>query len=372
MLEPSPLPNGALLPGSTIGILGGGQLGRMIALAAARLGYRCHIYAPEPENPAFDVAARHTVGRYDDEQALRHFATTVECVTYEFENVPARAVEVLSARIPVRPGAKALAVCQDRVLEKQLARSLGALTADFAEVNTLEDLTEQVQHLGTPSILKTRRFGYDGKGQCVLRSLEDVAAAWAAVAGAPCILERFVPFNREVSVVVARGLDGAVKAFPVTENAHSEQILRRSTVPANIHPTTARMAIDIASRIGEALDYFGVFTVEFFVELRSGNGGSEEVLYVNEIAPRVHNSGHWTLDGADTSQFEQHVRAITGLPLGSTAQRAPRVEMTNLIGSDMDMWKHYLAEPGAQLHLYGKGEARAGRKMGHVTRLLPQ
>ena len=253
-----------------------------------------------------------------------------------------------------------------------LFRSLGALTADFAEVNTLEDLTEQVQHLGTPSILKTRRYGYDGKGQFVLRSPEDAAAAWAAVAGAPCILERFVPFTREVSVMVARGLDGTVKAFPVTENEHREQILRRSTVPANIHPTTARMAIETASHIGEALGYVGVFAVEFFVETRIGNGASQEVLYVNEIAPRVHNSGHWTLDGADTSQFEQHVRAITGLPLGSTAQRAPRVEMTNLIGSDTDMWKHYLGEPGAQLHLYGKGEARAGRKMGHVTRLLPQ
>jgi 5-(carboxyamino)imidazole ribonucleotide synthase len=368
MVEPTPLPNKALFPGDTIGILGGGQLGRMIALAAARLGFRCHIYAPEPENPAFDVSARHTVGRYDDEQALRQFAASVECVTYEFENVPARAVEVLGARIPVRPGAKALAVCQDRILEKRLARELGALTADFAEVNSLDELIAQVEQLGTPSILKTRRFGYDGKGQFVLRSPADAEAAWAAITGAPCILERFVPFTREVSVVAARGLDGVVKAFPVTENEHKDQILRRSTVPASLHPTTARKAIEIASRIGDALGYVGVFAVEFFVEMQ----GSTEVLYVNEIAPRVHNSGHWTLDGADTSQFEQHVRAITGLPLGSTAQRSLRVEMINLIGADTEAWKHHLAEPGAQLHLYGKGEPRPGRKMGHVTRLLTQ
>jgi 5-(carboxyamino)imidazole ribonucleotide synthase len=360
------MPERSLSPGETIGILGGGQLGRMIALAAARLGFRCHIYAPEAQSPAFDVAAEHTIGRYDDESSLRQFAASVHCVTYEFENVPSRTVEVLAARVPVRPGAKALAVCQDRVLEKQLARALGAVTAEFGKVDSREELTARLHEIGVPSILKTRRFGYDGKGQVVLRDLADADAAWAAVAGAPCILERFVPFSREVSVVAARGLDGVVKAFPVTENEHSGQILRRSVVPAAIHPTTARAAIDIAARIGEALDYVGVFAVEFFV----GEADGHERVYVNEIAPRVHNSGHWTLDGADTSQFEQHVRAIAGLPLGSTAQRATQVEMVNLIGADVQDWKSLMAEPGAQLHLYGKGEHKPGRKMGHVTRLI--
>jgi 5-(carboxyamino)imidazole ribonucleotide synthase len=358
--------NLTLKPGDTIGILGGGQLGRMIALAAARLGLRCHIYAPEAANPAYDVAAKYTVGRYDDEAALRGFASSVQCVTYEFENVPAKTVEILSSRVPVRPGAKALAVCQDRVLEKQLARDLGATTADFVSINNLEELVQGIATIGTPSILKTRRFGYDGKGQFVIRKAEDAATAWAAVAGSPCILESFVPFLREVSVVAARGLDGIVKAFPVTENEHRDQILRRSIVPATLHPVTARSAIDIATKIATALDYVGVFAVEFFVV-----GENEaETVYVNEIAPRVHNSGHWTLDGASTSQFEQHVRAISGLPLGATAPTAAKVEMTNLIGDDVLDWHSLMAEPDTQLHLYGKGEPRPGRKMGHVTRFF--
>jgi 5-(carboxyamino)imidazole ribonucleotide synthase len=355
-----------LIPGDTIGILGGGQLGRMIAMAAARLGFRCHVYAPEIDSPAFDVAAGHTVAAYEDEQALRQFSTGVQCVTYEFENVPARTVELLSGRVPVRPGARALACCQDRVLEKQLARDLGARTAEFATVDSEDELRLRIETIGAPAILKTRRFGYDGKGQAVIRSREDAERAWATVKGAPCILESFVPFSREVSVVAARSTDGTVKAFGVTENEHRDQILRRSVVPAAIHPGTARAAIDIAVRIGAALDYIGVFAVEFFV----GQDGQDETLYVNEIAPRVHNSGHWTLDGADTSQFEQHVRSITGLPLGSTALRAPSVEMVNLIGADAERWRDLLREPGAQLHLYGKGEARPGRKMGHVTRLM--
>jgi 5-(carboxyamino)imidazole ribonucleotide synthase len=355
-----------LQPGDTIGILGGGQLGRMIALAAARLGFRCHIYAPEPDSPAFDIAGAKTTAAYDDETHLRQFSAAVQCVTYEFENVPAKTVEFLSGRVPVRPGAKALAVCQDRVLEKRLARDLGAKTAEFTTVNSEDELRMRIEQIGVPAILKTRRFGYDGKGQAIVRSPENVEAAWTGVKGSPCILEGFVPFTREVSVVAARGLDGTVKAFPVTENEHRDQILRRSVVPATLHPSTARTAIDVASRIGSALDYVGVYAVEFFV---TGKGQDEE-LFVNEIAPRVHNSGHWTLDGSDTSQFEQHVRAIAGMPLGSTALRAPSVEMQNLIGADADRWREILAAPGAQLHLYGKGAARPGRKMGHVTRLL--
>jgi 5-(carboxyamino)imidazole ribonucleotide synthase len=355
-----------LAPGDMIGILGGGQLGRMIAQAAARLGFRSHIFAPEPDSPAFDVATRHTVAAYDNEMALRQFAASVACVTFEFENVPAATLELLSGRVPVRPGAKALAICQDRVLEKRLARELGARTADFATVDSLDELKIRIEQIGAPAILKTRRFGYDGKGQAVLRRPEDAEPAWEAVKGAPSILESFVPFEREVSVVAARSADGSVKAYAVTENEHREQILRRSVVPAAIHPATAREAVSVASQLGAALHYVGVFAVEFFV----GSDGGAEILCVNEIAPRVHNSGHWTLDGADTSQFEQHVRAIAGLPLGSTALRGMGVEMVNLIGTDVFRWPDILAETGAQLHLYGKGEARPGRKMGHVTRIL--
>jgi 5-(carboxyamino)imidazole ribonucleotide synthase len=332
----------------------------------ARLGLPCHVYAPEHDSPAFDVAARHTVGRYDDEAALKSFAASVACVTYEFENVPAKAVEVLSSRVPVRPGAKALAICQDRLLEKRTARDLGAMTAEFAPVESREELNAAIAALGLPAVLKTRRFGYDGKGQFVLRDPSEGDQAWSAVGGQPSILEAFVPFSCEVSVVAARGLDGSFKAFPVTENEHREQILRRSVAPAGIHPATARDAIDAASRLAAALDYVGVFAVEFFVV----RGESGDRVLVNEIAPRVHNSGHWTLDGAETSQFEQHVRAVAGLPLGSAAQRAPVVEMVNLIGADVERWREIMADPGAQLHLYGKGQHRPGRKMGHVTRLL--
>jgi 5-(carboxyamino)imidazole ribonucleotide synthase len=356
----------SLTPGESIGILGGGQLGRMLALAAARLGFPCHIYAPEPDSPAFDVAARRTVAAYDDEPALKAFAASVSCATYEFENVPAATVALLAQRVPVRPGARALAVCQDRLMEKRTARDLGAMTADFASIETPDDLVAAISSLGLPAVLKTRRFGYDGKGQAVIREPAGADAAWAAVRGEPSILEAFVPFACEVSVVAARGLDGAFKAFPVTENQHRGQILRRSVAPASIHPATAREAVDAAERIARELDYFGVFAVEFFVV----RGGETDMLLVNEIAPRVHNSGHWTLDGAETSQFEQHIRAVAGLPLGSTAQRAPVVEMTNLIGEEVERWRDILAEPGAQLHLYGKGAPRPDRKMGHVTRLL--
>jgi 5-(carboxyamino)imidazole ribonucleotide synthase len=356
----------ALKPGDVIGILGGGQLGRMMALAAARLGLRCHIFAPEADSPAFDVAYRKTVASYADEAALRAFAADVGCATLEFENVPREAVDIIAQRTPMRPGAKALAVCQDRLAEKTLAGETGAATAAFALVDTAADLADALAHLGFPAVLKTRRLGYDGKGQFVIRREEEQAAALLAMGGQSAILESFVPFTREVSVVAARGLDGAVRAWPVTENEHREQILRRSIVPAHLHPATARQALDIAAALARTLDYVGVFAVEFFV-LSDADG--ERVL-VNEIAPRVHNSGHWTLDGSDTSQFEQHMRAVAGLPLGSTAPRAPRIEMTNLIGGEAADWLKLLAEPGAQLHLYGKSEMRPGRKMGHVTRLF--
>lgn len=349
-------------PGSTIGILGGGQLGRMLAQAASRLGLKTHIYAPEADSPAFDVSACKTIAAYDDEAALAAFARAVDVATYEFENIPVATVEFLSRMVPVRPGAKALACAQDRLTEKDLARSLSAGTAPYAKVDTLADLNAALATIGTPAVLKTRRFGYDGKGQVKLRDISEAAAAFAAINGQPAILEGFVQFDREVSVVAARAPDGEFRAFDLTENEHRDHILFRSTIPANVSAGLQAEAIAIARKIAEALGYEGVFAVEFFA--------TAERLLVNEMAPRVHNSGHWTLDGADTSQFEQHIRAVAGWPLGSVTPRAARVEMINLIGADIDTWPALAAEPGAQLHHYGKGAARPGRKMGHVTRLL--
>jgi 5-(carboxyamino)imidazole ribonucleotide synthase len=358
----------ALPPGSTIGILGGGQLGRMLALAGARLGLRSHIFAPEEDSPAFDVTRWHTRAGYRDEAALETFARSVSAVTLEFENIPVGTVEFLSRLVPVRPGAKALRCAQDRLNEKALARELGAMTADFAVIDSLADLERALAGpLEAPAVLKTRRFGYDGKGQAKVMRREDAAAAWAAIGGKPgAILEAFVPFEREVSVVAARGIDGGFSAFDVTENEHRNHILHRSVAPARISEATGRMGVDTARRMAEALDYVGVFAIEYFV---TGSGAGERLL-VNEMAPRVHNSGHWTIEGSDTSQFEQHMRAVAGWPLGSTRRRAPAVEMINLIGDEMGEWTRIAADAGAQLQHYGKAEARAGRKMGHVTRLL--
>jgi 5-(carboxyamino)imidazole ribonucleotide synthase len=354
----APLP-----PGSTIGILGSGQLGRMLAQAAARLGLKCHIYA-DTSGPAFDVAAATTIAAYDDETALTAFAKTIDAATYEFENIPVSTVEFLSKSVPVRPGAKSLACAQDRMAEKLLARELGAMTADFGPVESYEDLLARIGQIGTPAILKTRRFGYDGKGQAKIRSLVDVKTALAAMHGQPAILEGFVQFQSEVSVVAVRGVDGSFAAYDVTENEHRDGILRTSTVPAQLAPKAAAQAVDIARRMAEKLDYVGVFAVEFFALDMARN----EVLYVNEMAPRVHNSGHWTMDGCAVSQFENHMRAVAGWPLGSTARHSDTV-MTNLIGADYDAWVQLAAEPGACLHLYGKHDARKGRKMGHVNRL---
>jgi 5-(carboxyamino)imidazole ribonucleotide synthase len=352
-----------LPPGSTIGILGSGQLGRMLAQAAARLGLKCHIFADAP-GPAFDVAAATTVAPYEDHAALAEFAKAIAAATYEFENIPVETVEFLSAIVPVRPGAKALACAQDRMAEKRLARELGAMTAEFGSVESYEDLLKRVAEIGTPSILKTRRFGYDGKGQAKIMSLVDVKSAWTAMRDQPAILEGFVKFQSEVSVVAVRGMDGAFAAYDVTENIHRNHILHTSTAPAQLKPKAAAKAIDIARRMAEALDYVGVFAVEFFVV----DMAREEVLYVNEMAPRVHNSGHWTMDACTVSQFENHMRAVAGWPLGSTARHSDAV-MTNLIGADYNDWPKLAAEPGACLHIYGKHEARAARKMGHVNRL---
>jgi len=355
-----------LKPGDMIGILGSGQLGRMIAMAAARLGIRAHIYCPE-SGPAFDVCAQHTIAAYEDEKALAAFADSVGVISYEFENVPAKTAAFLEARRPVRPGPRALAITQDRFTEKSFLNDLGIPTAPFAQVDSVADLENAVAKLGHPSVLKTRRFGYDGKGQTMIREGSNLAEAFASVGGGACILEGFVPFLREVSVIGARGLDGSFAAYDVCENEHANHILSRTIVPAHASPGTQKAAIDMAGRIAAALDYVGVITVEMFlVEEAQG-----ERIVVNEIAPRVHNSGHWTLDGAVTSQFEQHVRAICGWPLGSPARHGA-IEMHNLIGAEAHDWAALLAKPGVALHLYGKHEAREGRKMGHWTRVLPE
>jgi 5-(carboxyamino)imidazole ribonucleotide synthase len=355
-----------LPPGSTIGILGGGQLARMLALAGARLGLKSHVFSPVPDDPAFDVCAAHTKADFRDEDALAAFAESVDVVTYEFENVPARTAEVLEAHRPVRPNPKVLALTQDRLVEKDFVRGLGIATADFADVTDVESLARAVARLGRPSILKTRRFGYDGKGQTQIREGVDLAQAFASLGGAPCILEGFVPFTKEVSVVAARGLDGEFRAWDVCENVHEHHILATTTAPAAISDATARAAIDMARSIAEAADYVGVIAVELFVV----SDAKGERLVVNEIAPRVHNSGHWTLDGAVTSQFEQHMRAVAGMPLGSTRRHGRQVIMRNLIGADADKWADILAQDGDCLHLYGKTESRPGRKMGHVTRIV--
>lgn len=355
-----------LRPGDTIGILGGGQLARMLALAAAPLGLGVHVYAPEADSPAFAVVARHTVARYDDEAALAAFAATVDAVTYEFENIPVETVRFLEARVAVRPGARALQVAQDRLEEKSLARRLGALTAPYAAVLTADDLTRALGDIGAPAVLKTTRLGYDGKGQAKIRTAADAGAALAAMNGQQAILEGFIDFRLEISVVAARGHDGAFAAFDPTENEHRNHILHRSIAPANVTSATAERAVAIARSIADALDYVGVLGVEFFVV----GAGAAERLIVNEIAPRVHNSGHWTQDGAVTSQFEQHMRAVAGWPLGAPTRLGAAAEMINLIGDEVDQWATLSADPRAKLHLYGKRESRPGRKMGHVNRLL--
>jgi 5-(carboxyamino)imidazole ribonucleotide synthase len=355
-----------LKPGDTVGILGGGQLGRMLALAAAPLGLKCHIFAPEADSPAFEVAAARTVAAYDDTAALERFAAAVDVVTLEFENVPVEAVAHLEQLAPVRPGARALAVAQDRLAEKTLAQRLGAGTAPFAAVETRADLDAALARIGAPAVLKTTRFGYDGKGQAKIATLAEADAAFAAMGGRMAILEGFIAFRREVSVVAARGLNGAFAPFAVTENEHRHHILHRSVAPAAITAQTAARAIAVTRAIADELAYVGVLGVEFFV---SGEG-DDEALLVNEIAPRVHNSGHWTMDGAITSQFEQHIRAVAGWPLGAPDMIAAGAEMLNLIGDEADGWLELIGDPAAKLHLYGKAQSRPGRKMGHVNRLV--
>ena len=333
---------------------------------AAKLGLKAHIYSPDPDSPAFDVAARQTVAEYRDETALARFAAAVKVVTYEFENVPAETAAALSLHGPVRPNGRALETSQDRLVEKQFLRELGLATAPFMAVDDPGALARAVAQLGRPSILKTRRFGYDGKGQALVREGSDLAVVFRSL-GQNSILEGVVPFGREVSVVAARGLDGSFLAYELNENEHKNGILATTRLPARVEPATEAAAAALARRIAEALDYVGVLTVELFVVPGAGSG--PEHLVVNEIAPRVHNSGHWTLDGAVTSQFEQHVRAICGWPLGSV-RRHGDIRMRNLIGAEAHDWSAILAEEGASLHLYGKAGARPGRKMGHVTQVV--
>jgi 5-(carboxyamino)imidazole ribonucleotide synthase len=351
-----------LAPGSTIGMIGGGQLGRMLALAAAPLGYRVHVLDPDPDCCARDVCAAFTQADYDDRAALVAFADAVGVATYEFENVDAQPLEEIASRIGLFPPLAALRIAQDRIAEKIFAAAQGAQTAAWARVDTRADLDAAIAQIGTPAILKTTRFGYDGKGQARLLSPADADAGWATIGGNPAILERTVAFDHEFSIVVAHGQDGASVTWDAPENVHIGGILARSTVPP--HPDILAQVDEakaLAVRIADALDYVGVFAIEFFA---SASGP-----VFNEMAPRVHNSGHWTIEGAMTSQFENHIRAICGLPLGITDLLAPGVTMQNLIGNDAERWQEFAAEPGAHLHLYGKGAPSPGRKMGHVTRL---
>ena len=357
-----------LKPGATIGILGGGQLARMLALAAAPLGLRCHVYSPEKDSCAFDVVHAGTCAPYEDEGALARFAAAVDVITYEFENVPAKTAAFLAQRKPVLPDPKVLETTQDRLVEKTFISELKIATAPFAPVHSATQLAEGVEAVGLPAVLKTRQLGYDGKGQVKIAKGADAVAAWRLVHNAPCILEGFIDFEREVSVVAARERDGKVECFEVTENEHRDHILKISRVPAKVTPALAREARQIATRIAKAFDYIGVLGVEMFVV---GKGRRRSVL-VNEIAPRVHNSGHWTIDGATVSQFEQHIRAIAGWPLARPLRLGRRVEMVNLIGAEVNEATRWLTVPGTSVHIYGKGEARARRKMGHVTRVWPR
>ncbi len=351
-----------LAPGAVIGILGGGQLGRMLSIAAARIGFRCHIYDPSPEPPAGDVAHAVTTAAWGDEGALAAFARAVDLVTWEFENVPLGTAQFLEARVPVRPAPRALEVAQDRVGEKDFVNSLGVATAPWRAVETAEALTAALAEIGAPAILKSRRLGYDGKGQVRIETPAAAPAAWDALRR-PAVLEQLVPFRRELSVIAARGRDGRVVCYDPGENLHRDGILRRTTVPAAIDAAQRRAAVDIADRILTALDYVGVMAVELF-EARDGR------LLVNEIAPRVHNSGHWTIEACLVDQFQNHVRAISGWPLGDGRRHADAV-MENLIGDEVCRWPEIAADPTAALHIYGKRGIRPGRKMGHVTWIRP-
>jgi 5-(carboxyamino)imidazole ribonucleotide synthase len=358
---PGPSPDEVVQPGSTIGIVGGGQLGRMLSVAAAQLGYRTHILDPHDNPPAADVAAYVTRAAYDDVAALREFGGRVDVATYEFENLPVAALDVLGAKL--RPSTRSLAIAQDRAREKAFIEGTGARVTAWRTVSSLNEVQAALAELGAPLVLKTRRYGYDGKGQAWVRHSNEAQAAWQAIGEEPAVAEAGVDFLAEFSVIVARWEDGRHAFWDSPENEHGEGILRRSTVPCS-EPVAAQVdeAREAAQRIAEALGHVGVLTVEFFA--------SADGPLVNEIAPRVHNSGHWTIEGAVTSQFEQHIRAICGLPPGITGLMRGGAVMDNLIGEEIQRWPELVAERGAHVHIYGKGEPRPGRKMGHVTRVV--
>ena len=350
----------SLVPGSTIGIVGGGQLGRMLAMAAARIGYRCHIFDPHYAPCAAEVAGKFTRAAFTDEDALRRFGAACDVVTYEFENLPVAPLAVLGDKL--RPGVRSLEVAQDRMVEKRFIDRVGSTLAPWRQVDSVDDIAAAFDALGGPILLKTRRLGYDGKGQAWLDQRDAATEAWEAIGRQPAVAEAKVAFEAEYSVILARTTAGETRAFPISRNEHDGGILRRSVVPAgDLIAAQQGQAIAQAEALAEALGHVGVMTVEFFA--------CADGPLVNEIAPRVHNSGHWTIEGANTSQFEQHLRAICGLPLGDTSLVAAAASMQNLIGADVDRVADLIAEPGARVHLYGKGEARPGRKMGHVTRL---
>jgi 5-(carboxyamino)imidazole ribonucleotide synthase len=352
-----------LPPNATIGLVGGGQLGRMSALAAARLGYRCHILTREPDSPASQVAAAATISDYHEPNALREFAASVDVISFEFENVSAEGLDLLASLKPVRPSPAILRTSQDRIQEKSFLNGAGVPTAPWMAVNSLDELHAAVQRIGLPAVLKTTRLGYDGKGQAMLRGIEDLSDAFAALSPKPLILEGFVDFSQEISVVAARGADGAFTAFDTVENRHRNHILDVTLAPARIPDAVAAQAQAIARRVADALDLVGLLTVEMFVDAQGR-------VLANEIAPRPHNSGHWTIDACPASQFELHVRAIAGLPLLPAIRHSDAV-MKNLIGpEEAALWPAIVATPGLIPHLYGKAEARPGRKMGHVTRLF--
>ncbi len=349
-----------IAPGGVIGIFGGGQLGRMTALAAARLGYRCHIYCPEADSPAAEVSAAATIAEYDDPAALDAFAASIDVATFEFENVPHEAVARIAARTPVRPGWEALRTSQDRAVEKRFLNGIGLETPSWIEVGSAADLRQAP----CPGILKTARLGYDGKGQFRLDEGFDAEAVWAAFGAERGVAEALVDFSAEVSAIAARGTGGSLAVFDVARNDHRDGILRQTTVPAPVPSSLAAEAQALAARAAEALDLVGLLAVEFFVT-RDGR------LLANEIAPRPHNSGHWTQDACGADQFEQFVRAVAGLPLADPARHSD-ARMVNLLGDDIHSWPDLLAEPSTRLHLYGKRNVRPGRKMGHVTRLSPK
>jgi 5-(carboxyamino)imidazole ribonucleotide synthase len=352
--------NKTLISGSTIGILGGGQLGQMLSMAASRLGFKTHIFEPSENPPASNVASKFTRAEYDDYDALKQFASSVDVVTYEFENIPTAALDIIETQSEIFPNREALKISQDRLIEKEFINKLGFKTASFCEVNSIEELIHAINQIGAPSILKTRRFGYDGKGQVKVQPSSKPEEIWKNLGEKALILEGFINFSSEFSVIGSRSKDGQISCFDPGENVHKDGILRTTTVPAHLTNQQKTEAVLITAKILETLKYVGVIGIEFFLEKNS--------LVINEFAPRVHNSGHWTQNGCTVDQFEQHIRAITGWKLGN-AERHSDVIMENLIGDEIYKTNQLVEDGSIALHLYGKADVNPGRKMGHFNRI---